>query len=46
MMWQYLRDDPAEFRQMGPTCGYWVYMVNDGMLGGFTSTPVVEVPLP
>lgn len=28
---------------MFPTKGYWVFMVNDGVLGGFTSTPIVEV---
>lgn len=25
-----------------PTKGYWVFMVNDGVLGGFTSTPIEE----
>ena len=25
------------------TKGYWVFMVNDGVLGGFTETPIVEV---
>ncbi len=26
-----------------PTEGYWVYMVNQGVLNGFTYTPIVEV---
>lgn len=27
-----------------PTEGYWVYMVNQGTLGGFTYTPITEGP--
>jgi len=34
-----------ELPRMLPTKGYWVFMVNDGMLGGFTSTPIVEVEI-
>ena len=29
---------------MAPCEGYWVYMVNQGNLGGFTSTPITELP--
>jgi len=39
--WTYVRDDGVKL--LYPTKGYWVFMVNDGMLGGFTSTPIVEV---
>jgi len=31
---------------MLPTKGYWVFMVNDGVLGGFASTPIIEVSTP
>ncbi|MBA7634965.1 hypothetical protein ES703_42564 [subsurface metagenome] len=47
--WTYLRETtPATMPIMVPTKGYWVFMVNDGVLGGFSSTPIVEVdePLP
>ena len=40
-MWTDLRDNIGYY--MYPTKGYWVLMVNDGTLGGFTSTPIVEV---
>jgi len=40
-MWTDLRDNIGYY--MYPTKGYWVLMVNDGTLGGFTETPIVEV---
>ena len=44
VLWTYLRDgaSPPDI-YIFPTRGYWVFMVNDGVLGGFTSTPIVEV---
>ena len=42
VLWTHLRDG-ASPPNMLPTKGYWVFMVNDGVLGGFTSTPIVEV---
>lgn len=39
--WTYLRDN-GDGPPMFPTRGYWVFMVNNGNLGGFTSTPIVE----
>ena len=43
--WNFLR--PAIMKgpspYMLPCKGYWVFMVNDGTLGGFTTTPIVEV---
>ena len=39
--WTYVRD--ASPYPLFPTKGYWVFMVNDGTLGGFTTTPIVEV---
>jgi len=43
--WTFLRPAimKASSPDMLPTKGYWVFMVNDGVLGGFTSTPIVEV---
>jgi len=40
--WIWQRDG-GETPDMYPTRGYWVFMVNDGTLGGFTLTPIVEV---
>jgi len=40
--WMFVRGD-GKAESMYPTMGYWVFMVNDGTLGGFTSTPIVEV---
>ncbi len=34
------------YETMVPCEGYWVYMVNQGNLGGFTSTPITEVTPP
>jgi len=39
----YQRDGEGEPVDMYPTKGYWVFMLNDGILGGFSSTPIVEV---
>ena len=39
--WTHLRD--AGPQNVFPTKGYWVFMVNDGVLSGSTSTPIVEV---
>ncbi len=44
--WTYLRLADGFAAYMLPTKGYWVFMVNDGVLGGFTSTPITEVPAP
>ena len=41
-LWTYLSDSGSG-PYMYPTKGYWVFMVNNGTLGGFTSTPMVEV---
>jgi hypothetical protein len=40
--WLYLNGQVGEPPLMFPTKGYWVFMVNDGVLGGFTSTPITE----
>ena len=32
----------ANSKHMYPTEGYWVYMANQGILGGFTYTPITE----
>ncbi len=37
--WTYLRDGETNYPFI-PTKGYWVFMVNDGVLGGSTSTPI------
>lgn len=39
--WTFVRED-ISIPDMYPTEGYWVFMVNDGTLGGFTTTPIVE----
>ncbi|GAI11381.1 unnamed protein product, partial [marine sediment metagenome] len=47
--WSYQRVENLQMVPfMEPTEGYWVFMINPGMLGGFSSTPIVEfeVPLP
>jgi len=36
--------DTASNQLMLPTEGYWVNMVNQGTLAGFTSTPITELP--
>jgi hypothetical protein len=41
--WIYQRGD--ERPPMYPTMGYWVFMVNDGTLGGFTETPIGEAEI-
>ena len=41
--WTYLRGEQSLPKNFVPTNGYWVYMVNQGTLGGFTSTPITEV---
>jgi len=38
--WTYLRDGVEGTKNFIPTKGYWVYMVNQGNLAGFTSTPI------
>ncbi len=43
--WSHIRDGRPP-HQLFPTRGYWVFMVNDGTLGGFSTTPIVEVELP
>ena len=40
--WTYLRDESTTDKNFVPTEGYWVYMVNQGTLAGFTSTPITE----
>ena len=41
--WTYIRNvSTAEY--MLPTEGYWVYMANQGTLGGFTYTPITPLP--
>lgn len=40
--WTYLTD-AADAPDLIPTKGYWVFMVNDGVLGGFTTTPIMEL---
>jgi hypothetical protein len=39
--WTFVRG--GESATMYPTEGYWVYMVNQGILNGFTNTPILEV---
>jgi len=41
--WTFTRDGTTTNKDFVPTCGYWVYMVNQGVLNGFTYTPIVEV---
>ena len=41
--WTYLRDGTETGKNFVPTNGYWVYMVNQGTLGGWTYTPITEV---
>lgn len=43
--WTYVTD-AGDIPLLRPTKGYWVFMVNDGVLGGFTTTPIVPVPGP
>lgn len=40
--WIHFRGAEESFFML-PTKGYWVFMVNDGVLGGFVSTPIIEV---
>ncbi len=42
--WTFLRGEDAPKKTFVPTEGYWVYMVNQGTLAGFTSTPITELP--
>jgi len=42
--WTYLREGTTTEKNFIPTNGYWVYMVNQGTLAGFTSTPITELP--
>ncbi|MBA7688778.1 hypothetical protein ES703_97267 [subsurface metagenome] len=42
--WAYLHGAEVGSEVFIPTKGYWVYMVNQGNLGGFTSTPIAEIP--
>jgi len=42
--WTYLRDEVTTDKYFIPTEGYWVLMVNQGILGGVTTTPIYEVP--
>jgi hypothetical protein len=42
--WTHLRDASATDLDLIPTKGYWVLMVNQGTLGGFTSTPITTLP--
>jgi len=41
--WYYIRGGSESPHPLFTTKGYWVFMVNDGTLGGFTETPIVEV---
>jgi hypothetical protein len=41
--WVYIRG-AGTAKNMIPTEGYWVYMANQGTLGGFTYTPIAELP--
>ena len=41
--WTYIRDVTTA-NNMLPTEGYWVYMANQGTLGGFTYTPITPLP--
>ncbi|MDD4466044.1 MAG: hypothetical protein PHY25_05150, partial [Dehalococcoidales bacterium] len=43
--WIHFRGGDDSFTML-PTKGYWVFMVNDGVLGGFASTPIIEVSTP
>lgn len=36
--------DTLSGKTMAPCEGYWMYMVNQGILAGFTSTPITELP--
>jgi len=39
--WTFTRGDTATTEYFVPTEGYWVYMVNQGVLNGFTYTPII-----
>ncbi len=43
-LWTFQRGDTYVDEDFIPTEGYWVHMVNPGLLAGFTSTPITEVP--
>jgi len=43
-VWTYLRDGTNTNKNFVPTEGYWVFMVNQATLGGFTYTPVTPLP--
>ncbi len=38
--WTFIRGETPTEEVFIPTEGYWVFMVNQGMLGGFTYTPI------
>jgi len=42
--WSYARDASGSGKNLLPTDGYWVYMVNQGLLNGFTYTPFTRLP--
>jgi len=42
--WTFIRGDTYSNEDFVPTEGYWVYMVNQGTLGGFTYTPITPLP--
>lgn len=42
--WTFIRDGTVTNEDFIPTEGFWVYMVNQGTLGGFTYTPITPLP--
>jgi len=42
--WTYLRGGTVGTKNFIPTEGYWVCMVNQGTLSGWTYTPITELP--
>jgi hypothetical protein len=38
--WIYITGQPTNEKMMKPFEGYWVYMLNDGKLAGFSTTPL------
>jgi hypothetical protein len=38
--WTYVTGQPVNGKKMKPSEGYWVYMLNNGELAGFTTTPL------
>ena len=43
-LWTFQRGDDGAGINLIPTEGYWVHMVNAGLLAGFTSTPIAPLP--